>query len=935
MVKKDNERINHFSIRKLSIGAASVLLSTTLYFGVNISNSTVHAAEETTNTSTIPVTDNTNPAKESSIEPTSQLEQTTQDQNNKSTLIQQKNVSTEKVENKVNQDNTSVKKEVTKPSANIIYAGSTQNVQVNGWFKVEVNSGTLTNIPQGSSYQIAIGQNLPLNYNRLDINIPKFSVTNNGEGVFDVTADGDYTNASFDIIASMSYIEPISANKTITLPVTITHNGQTTNLDTQVNITPEPKKTESEAHPLIYYKCFGLNPQTNRISWGVYVNYNEEELKDVDISAVFNGDQQLVKDSIAVYAPTQDELGDGINTEKYPDNTYNYDLSAQMQKESTSTSVKLQQAGPFVVDGKNYSKQPLYIYFQTQLPSSANVSSGEGLSKYSSVLNLKASGIAVHTPPTSPAASGNGGQADGENIPVAVSETKSINETINYLYEGTNKTAAPQYKAVPITFTRTGEKNVVTGKVTWGKWSADESFKAVTSPTIKGYTADKKVIASQSVNPDSKDLVFDVYYTKNAPTKVSETRTINETINYLYEGTNKTAAPQYKAVPITFTRTGEKDAVTDKVTWGKWSADESFKAVTSPTIKGYTVDKKVVTSQSVNPDSKDLEFDVYYTKNAPTKVSESRTINEIINYLYEGTNKTAAPQYKAVPITFTRTGEKDAVTGKVTWGKWSADENFKAVTSPTLKGYTADKKVIASQSVNPDSKDLVFNVYYSKNEQTSGTVLLQDDDVINETIKYIYADSGLQAAPTYKNAIGFTREGISNGKTTTWKTWSPENRTFEAVTSPNIAGYTVSKKVVNAIAVKPGDKDIEVTIYYTPIPDPTPVPNPEPTPQPHPQPTPTSSSNPGPTPDVSQPHAAITSEENTKVIVKQPNKSQVIAITTGDSDKKDIATQVQGQKNETLPQTGSQRNELGLIGLGISLVATMLSLIGFNKKKEH
>ena len=731
MEKKDNERINHFSIRKLSIGAASVLLSTTLYFGVNISNSTVHAAEETTNTSTSPVADNTKPAKESSTESASQLEQTTQDQNNKSTLIQQKNVSTEKVENKVNQDNTSVKKEVTKPSANIIYAGSTQNVQVNGWFKVEVNSGTLTNIPQGSSYQIAIGQNLPLNYNRLDINIPKFSVTNNGEGVFDVTADGDYTNASFDIIASMSYKEPISANKTITLPVTITHNGQTTNLDTQVNITPEPKKTESEAHPLIYYKCFGLNPQTKRISWGVYVNYNEEELKDVDVSAIFNGDQQLVKDSIAVYAPTQDELGDGINTEKYPDNTYNYDLSAQMQKESTPTSVKLQQAGPFVVDGKNYSKQPLYIYFQTQLPSSANVSSGEGLSKYSSVLNLKASGIAVHTPPTSPASSGNGGQADGENIPVAVSETKTINETINYLYEGTNKTAAPQYKAVPITFTRTGEKNVV--------------------------------------------------------------------------------------------------------------------------------------------------------------------------------------------------------TGKVTWGKWNADENFKAVTSPTIKGYTADKKVIASQNVNPDSKDLVFNVYYSKNEQTSGTVLLQDDDVINETIQYIYADSGLQAAPTYKNAIGFTREGISNGKTTIWKTWNPENGTFDAVTSPNIAGYTVSKKVVNAMTVKPGDKDIEITIYYTPIPsptptpDPTPVPDPDPTPQPHPEPT----------PDVPQPHAATPSEENTKVIVKQPNKSQMIAITTGHSDKKDIATQVQDQEKEALPQTGSQRNELGLIGLGISLVATMLSLVGFNKKKEH
>ena len=39
------DKINHFSIRKLSIGAASVLLSTTLYFGLNFQTPTVHAKE--------------------------------------------------------------------------------------------------------------------------------------------------------------------------------------------------------------------------------------------------------------------------------------------------------------------------------------------------------------------------------------------------------------------------------------------------------------------------------------------------------------------------------------------------------------------------------------------------------------------------------------------------------------------------------------------------------------------------------------------------------------------------------------------------------------------------------------------------------------------------------------------------------------------------
>lgn len=43
------DKINHFSIRKLSIGAASVLLSTTLYFGLNFQTPTVHAKKRKLN----------------------------------------------------------------------------------------------------------------------------------------------------------------------------------------------------------------------------------------------------------------------------------------------------------------------------------------------------------------------------------------------------------------------------------------------------------------------------------------------------------------------------------------------------------------------------------------------------------------------------------------------------------------------------------------------------------------------------------------------------------------------------------------------------------------------------------------------------------------------------------------------------------------------
>ncbi|WP_187351241.1 mucin-binding protein, partial [Lactiplantibacillus plantarum] len=153
---------------------------------------------------------------------------------------------------------------------------------------------------------------------------------------------------------------------------------------------------------------------------------------------------------------------------------------------------------------------------------------------------------------------------------------------------------------------------------TYGSWSADQSFAAVTSPAIKGYTPDQAEIGSQTVSGDSSDLDFTVVYAKNAPTITTESKTINETIHYVYkDGT--TAHDDYVAKPVEFTREVSTDAVTGEKTYGSWSADQSFAAVTSPAIKGYTPDQAEIGSQTVSGDSSDLDFTVVYAKNAPTK----------------------------------------------------------------------------------------------------------------------------------------------------------------------------------------------------------------------------------------------------------------------------------------------------------------------------
>lgn len=99
----------------------------------------------------------------------------------------------------------------------------------------------------------------------------------------------------------------------------------------------------------------------------------------------------------------------------------------------------------------------------------------------------------------------------------STAETKTVRQTIHYVFaDGT--TAAPD-QVKPVTFTRTNTVDLVTGKTTHGAWSNDGSytFAPVTSPAIPGYTPSQGEVASQVVTPASADLVTTVVYAKDQP----------------------------------------------------------------------------------------------------------------------------------------------------------------------------------------------------------------------------------------------------------------------------------------------------------------------------------------------------------------------------------------------------------------------------------
>ncbi|KZU88958.1 putative internalin [Lactiplantibacillus plantarum] len=339
--------------------------------------------------------------------------------------------------------------------------------------------------------------------------------------------------------------------------------------------------------------------------------------------------------------------------------------------------------------------------------------------------------------------SGDNGTVIYVYVPEYMAIVKTVNETINYVDEN-GHALTTSYTANPIhiltvtnpvdgttttyysTITTSIELDATTGRPVDSGWVLGNSqdFDAVTNPQIKGYTvtstdapnSDLQHVSAQTVTGDSGDLEFTVVYTKNAPIVTTESKTVNETIHYVYtDGT--TAHDDYVAQPITFTRTVFADAVTGEKTYGGWSAAQQFAAVDSPAIKGYTPDQSKISTQTVTGDSSDLEFTIVYTKNAPTVTTESKTVNETIHYVYtDGT--IAHDDYVAQPITFTRTVSTDAVTGEKTYGGWSAAQQFAAVDSPAIKGYTPDQSKISTQTVTGDSSDLEFTVVY-KADSTS------------------------------------------------------------------------------------------------------------------------------------------------------------------------------------------------------------------------
>ncbi|CDI41882.1 mucin-binding protein [Lactobacillus helveticus] len=374
------------------------------------------------------------------------------------------------------------------------------------------------------------------------------------------------------------------------------------------------------------------------------------------------------------------------------------------------------------------------------------------------------------TDPQTPGAPINPDEPNGPKWPSRTNYDKTVNETVRYVDQHGHVVAKPHTDSV--NFTRTVVVDNVTGEVitsgagttAWTATNGDTSFDAVVSPVVSGYVANKaQTAAVTDLKADSADVNESVTYTKvgslvpsssdgNFPgartvvypndrsdaTKV--TPAVVPTVpgytahdpegHVLTPGSSYQPSDPTKDTKITYTADKQKGSVsyvddttgktlkTDPIsgTTGSKSSYSTSGSIADYKKQGYELvtDDYPADLTFDNNDTTDQNFTVHL-KHQNIQSTEAKTVTETIHYQGAG-NQT--PPDKTAQVTFTRQVSTDKVTGEKTYGSWSADQSFAAVTSPVIKGYTPDQAGIGAQTVSGDASDLDFTVIYTKDAPT-------------------------------------------------------------------------------------------------------------------------------------------------------------------------------------------------------------------------
>ena len=406
---------------------------------------------------------------------------------------------------------------------------------------------------------------------------------------------------------------------------------------------------------------------------------------------------------------------------------------------------------------------------------------------------------------------------------------EEVKRTIKYIYsdgtavEDSNLTSVADKKETTLTFKRSATINPVIGKITFGDWSAAQTFEEVTSPTIENAIVDRATVPAKEVTATADDINELVVYKKLG----SYIPVVPDGVT-VPPGTD-TTAKVYPKNPNDPTKPGTP-------------------TTTIPEIPGTTPVGPNGTPLTKNPNGG------YDLPPVPADPTQNTTITYVkdgsqvaVTHFIEVNSATDKTEKGAVAQSIVDTGD----TGKAFTKGQSVTDTINALKA---KGYTVvengypengtfdadattnqEYKVLVTVTpipVTPDDVTPTPDTPIDPNNPTGPKWTpelikeLEDGrkEEVKRTINYIYSDGTPVPAEKLTNVadkkesiLTFKRSATINPVTgkITFGNWTPEKQSFEAVTSPSIDNYTPNKASVEAKEVTPTADDITETVIYS------------------------------------------------------------------------------------------------------------------------
>ncbi|WP_262314742.1 mucin-binding protein [Lacticaseibacillus parakribbianus] len=509
---------------------------------------------------------------------------------------------------------------------------------------------------------------------------------------------------------------------------------------------------------------------------------------------------------------------------------------------------------------------------------------------------------------------------DDREYPAGVSQqdlTKTVTRTIKYVDETGQPVAADVIQ--PVIYTRAATVDLNAG-VTYTDWtSTDATWAATTSPSVVDMLTFTKVVAESATSASTTDETVVVTYfpaiitveptaphnpgdpiestnpddNREYPAGVTAkdlNRTIFRIINY--SANNGDLAASTVIQPVTYTRSATINlnqlSATDPtagITYSAWTtADETWPAVTSPSISSWITFTKQVDVATTTVDTPTTIVNVIYYPSLLTITADepqaadvpvdatdpndkrvypagvdtddlNRTITRTITYVNaDGTQLgdvvTQVVKYtRSATIDLNRVDASDPLAG-ITYTQWSTtDAEWPQVKTPERSGLIPNAPEVRSVTTTQDTADAAITVTYypagltispdspkqpgeavdpsNSDDNRVYPAGVDTDDLnrtITRTITYVNAD-GTQLGGVVTQVVKYTRSATIDLNLMdasdplagiTYTQWSTTDAEWPQVASPARTGMIPNMKEVEARITSPVTVDSTITVVYFP-----------------------------------------------------------------------------------------------------------------------